>query len=424
MISVADAQALVRAQAAPLPSERVPLALALGRVNAHAVVSAVDLPPFDNSAMDGFALCGAGQTLHSQCEFDVAGELAAGDSTRHVEGDHAWEIMTGAALPAGLDTVVPVEQVEVLARDEQARPLRIRLLAEVPPMQHVRRAGEDIARGQTALPAAQWLGASHLLLLAGLGIGEIDVARRPRVALLCTGRELVDDPAQALQPGQIRNSNASFLRARIIAAGAELAHYETVPDDADAFRAALNRALLADRDVVLSTGAVSMGRYDFVPQVLEGIGARTLFHKVAMRPGKPMLFARLAEGPLYFGLPGNPVSSVVGLRFFVEAALRVMLGLPPERAWSLPLLHHARKKPGFRLHQKARVVLGSDARLGVELLPGQESFKTRPLLAANAWAALPAESCELPAGSLIEVLPLGHEGGIHLGEQRVGEPVA
>lgn len=424
MISVAEAQAIVRAQAAPLPGERVPLTQAIGRVNAHAIVSAVDLPPFDNSAMDGFALCGAGQTLRSGYEFEVAGEQAAGDSARRVDGEHTWEIMTGAALPAGLDTVVPVEQVEILARDANARPLRIRLLADVPPTQHVRRAGEDIARGELALQVAQWLGPSQLLLLAGLGIAEVDVARRPRVALLCTGRELVDDPTQALQPGQIRNSNATFLRARIAAAGAELAHYETVPDDADAFRAALDRALLSDCDVVLSTGAVSMGRYDFVPQVLDGVGATTLFHKVAMRPGKPLLFARLKSGPLYFGLPGNPVSSVVGLRFFVEAALRVMLGLPEERAWSLPLLHDARKKPGFRLHQKARVVLGHDARLGVELLPGQESFKTRPLLAANAWAALPEDLAELPPGTLIDVLPPGHEGGIHLAQASVGEHLA
>lgn len=417
MIAVEDAQAIVRAQCVRLPVERVPVAQAIGRVLAGDVTSPVDLPPFDNSAMDGFALRGGDAPLAAGLEFDVHGEQAAGDGDRAVAGEGAWEIMTGARVPDGLDRVVPVEQVEVLDRRADGRPARVRLDADVPRDQHLRRAGEDIARGALAIPAASWIGVSHLMLLAGLGIDAIDVVRRPRVALLCTGRELVDDPGQPLQPGQIRNSNAPFLRARLPAAGAELAYYETLPDEPAMFDTALTRALDAGADVVLSTGAVSMGRYDFVPQVLTSNGARTLFHKVAMRPGKPLLFARLREGPLFFGLPGNPVSSVVGLRFFVEIALRAMLGLPPERAWRLPLLDEVRKKAGFRLHQKARVRLSPDGRLGVELLKGQESFRTRPLLESTVWAALPAEAEGIPAGSFVDVFAPGHEGGIFLGEQ-------
>jgi molybdopterin molybdotransferase len=255
------------------------------------------------------------------------------------------------------------------------------------------------------------------MLLAGLGIAVVPVVRRPRVAVLCTGRELVDDPARPLGPSEIRNTNAVYLRARLPAAGAELAHYETVTDEPAAFAVALERAVAAGVDIVLSTGAVSMGRYDFVPQVLESAGARVRFHKVAMRPGKPLLFARLAQGPLFFGLPGNPVSTVVGLRFFVEAAIRVMLGLPPERGWHLPLLHEVGKKRGFRLHQKARLQLGPDARIGVELLKGQESFKTRSLMESAVWATLPAEDERLPRGSMIEVFPPGHEAGVFLGSQ-------
>ncbi|HEY4555789.1 MAG TPA: molybdopterin-binding protein, partial [Lysobacter sp.] len=222
-------------------------------------------------------------------------------------------------------------------------------------------------------------------------------------------------PARALAAGEIRNTNAVFLRARLPAAGAALVHYETVADEPGAFSAALQRAVEAGVDIVVSTGAVSMGRYDFVPQVLEAAHARTFFHKVAMRPGKPVLFARLQAGQLFFGLPGNPVSSVVGLRFFVETALRVMLGLPAEQGWRVPLLHEVAKKPGFRLHQKARLRLAPDARLGVELLQGQESFRTRPLLDSTVWAALPAEAAHLPPGTFIDVFALAHEGGITLG---------
>ncbi|WP_147652627.1 gephyrin-like molybdotransferase Glp [Vulcaniibacterium gelatinicum] len=416
MIPVGEAQALVRAQCAPLPVERVALEAALGRVLAADIASPADLPPFDNSAMDGFALRSHGAVVAAGREFAVRGEQAAGDGRQVAAGEGAWEIMTGARVPEGLDAVVPVEQVEVLARDVHGRPARIRLLAEVPPGQHVRRTGEDIARGAPALAAGSRIGPQHVLLAAGLGIAELPVRQRPRVAVLYTGRELVEDPAQPLRPGQIRNASGPYLAARLAAAGAEVVHRESVPDDADAFRAALARALAAGARLVLGTGAVSMGRYDFVPATLSALGAQTLFHKVAMRPGKPLLFARLPDGALYFGLPGNPVSSAVGLRFFVEPALRALLGLPEEQGWRLPLAHEARKKPGFRMHQKARLRLDG-GRVAVELLPGQESFKTRPLLDATAWAVLPAEAAHLPPGSEIEVFPPGHEQGGLFGDR-------
>lgn len=417
MIPFSDAQASIRAACTPVPVEIVPPAAALGRVLAEDISSPVDLPPFDNTAMDGYALHCDGAVITAGSEFTVRGEQAAGDGECRVDGQGAWEIMTGARIPEGLDAVVPVEQVEIVARDEAGRATRIRLMADVAPGQHVRRAGEDIAKGALALAAGSWLAPQHLMLAAGLGIAGLPLRQRPTVALLCTGRELVDDPAQPLQPGQIRNSNGPFLAARLQAAGAAVVLRETVPDDSDAFKAALARALAAGAQMVISTGAVSMGRYDFVPPTLTALGAEILFHKVAMRPGKPLLFARLAGGQLYFGLPGNPVSSAVGLRFFVEAALRVRLGLPDEIPWRLPLLQGARKKAGFRLHQKARLQLAADGRLGVELLKGQESFKTQPLLAATVWAALPAEAADLPAGSPVEIYPLGHERGVHLGVQ-------
>jgi len=417
MIPFEQAQAIVRGQAERLPVETVPLEAALGRVLAADVSSPVDLPPFDNSAMDGFAIRTGGVTLAAGAVFDVHGEQAAGDVDRRVEGTGVWEIMTGARMPAGLDAIVPVENVEVLARDATGRPVRIELKAPLDPGANLRRAGEDIPSGALAVPAGRRIDAPQLMLLAGLGVASVAVVRRPRVGVLCTGRELVDDPMRPLGPGEIRNTNAVFLRARLPAAGADLVHYETVSDEPGAFAAALQRAVAGGVDIVMSTGAVSMGRFDFVPDVLRQGGADLLFHKVAMRPGKPLLFARLPQGPLFFGLPGNPVSSVVGLRFFVETAMRVMLGLPDERGWRLPLLHDVVKKPGFRLHHKARLELGADGCIGVELLKGQESFRTRPLLDSTVWAALPAEAERLSRGSAIDVFAPAHEGGIFLGTQ-------
>lgn len=407
MIGYDEALALIRAQCARLPCERVAAARALGRVLASAIDSGEDLPPFANSAMDGFALRVGSQTLTAGTELDVIGASAAGDAQAAAR-DGAWEIMTGACLPEGMDSVIPVEQVEVLARDAEDRPRRIALRADVTPGQHVRARGEDVARGARVIDAGTCLAAEHLAVLAALGVAEVDVVRRPRVALLNTGRELVDDPRQPLAPGQIRNSNGPLLGARLRAAGAELVAQQVVGDDAQAFVTALDEVLASRADLVLSTGAVSMGRYDFIPDVLRAQGARILFHKVRIRPGKPILLARLAGGALFFGLPGNPVSSVVGLRFFVEPALRALLGMVHERALRVRLANSAGKPVALRRHLKARLHADAQGQLAVQVLGGQESFKLAPLLQANAWVVIDEDAGEVAPGTLVAVYGLGH----------------
>ncbi|GLQ96364.1 molybdopterin molybdotransferase MoeA [Dyella mobilis] len=395
-----DALRIVLAQSTPLPAEHCPIARCLGRVLATPIISTVDLPPFDNSAMDGFALRGDAH-LAADTELEIEGEQAAGDGVARAHRG-AWEIMTGARVPDGLDRVIPVEQTERLGST------RIRLLAEVSAGQNVRHAGSDVHRGENVLAAGTVLAPQHLMLLASLGIAQISVAARPRVAVLCTGRELVDDPAQPLAPGQIRNSNGPFLAARIPLAGAEIVYQETVGDDASAFASAVQRALGAGAEVIISSGAVSMGRYDFVPQALQQLGAETLFHKVAIRPGKPLLFAKLPGGALLFGLPGNPIAVAVGLRFFVEPSLRMMLGLPNETPRRIPLLNAYAKKPRLRFHLKSRLCIDARGQLAIEVLGGQESYRIRPLADADAWAIVPAEIDSLPAGSLVEVYGAGH----------------
>lgn len=401
-----QARALVRDAVRPLGTERVALANADGRVTAAPVISPMDLPPFDNAAMDGFALAHAGE-LDGGFVLDVTGEQAAGDLAS-TAGLGAWEIMTGARVPDGFDTVVPVEDVAVLARHPAGQPSRIALGSAPRRGQHVRLRGQDIAAGDCAVPAGIRVDPSVTMLLGGIGVSELEVRRRPRVALLCTGRELIDTPGAGLASGQIYNTNGPFLARRLALAGAEVIINHTIHDDPAVFRDAVLAAQSAGADMVVSTGAVSMGRYDFVPEVLSGLGASLLFHKVRMRPGKPLLAATLPSGVLCVGLPGNPVSSAVGQRFFVEGALRRMLGMPDERPWRLPLAADVSKKPGFAMLQKASLELDGDGRVRVRLLQGQESFRTRPLLDSRAWAILPEDSELVAAGCLVDVLPLGH----------------
>lgn len=406
MLDVAAAQALIRQRCTPLPSERLPLAQAEGRVGATALRSRCDLPPFANAAMDGYALAWR-ESVTPGAECDVIAEQAAGDGARTADTD-AIAIMTGARMPDGADTVVPVEDATVQARDAEGRALRLRIDRAPQRGQHVRRAGEDIAAGDEAVPAGVRLGPSELMLLRGAGVATVEVVRQPLVALACTGRELVDTPGAPLAAGQIYNTNRAYLESRLREAGAVLHAATTIADDPAVFLAYVRGWMAEGVDIVISTGAVSMGRYDFVLDTLEMLGAQIVFHKLRMRPGKPLLFAVLPNGALFFGLPGNPVSSAVGLRFFVETALRQMLGMAPERPWRLPLAEAVSKKPGFHLFQKAELRLDADGVVRVGLLKGQESFKTRPLLRARVWAGLPAQAESLPAGALIDVHPLCH----------------
>jgi molybdopterin molybdotransferase len=407
MLGIEDAIARVRTASQLLPAERLALADARGRVLAEDVVAPMPLPPFDNSAMDGFALRAQGAAIAPGRTFAVEGEQAAGDAARAARGE-ACEIMTGARMPDGYDSVAPIEDVAVLQRDAAQRATRIRIEREVAPGQHLRRAGEDLAAGALALAAGTVLDPFACMLLDALGSVDVAVRRKPRVAVFATGRELVADPRRKLASGEIRDSNGPYLQARLIEAGADVVRRATLPDDADAFVAAVREALAAGVDIVISTGAVSMGRYDFVPQALATLGAQTVFHKLRMRPGKPQLFATLPHGTLFFGLPGNPISAAVGQRLLVEAALRRMLGMPDETRWRLPLAAELRKKPGNASIQKAGLRLHADGSVRVHPLRGQESFRIAPLRGTHAWILLPEDAEQLAAGTLVEALPPSH----------------
>lgn len=390
-------------------SETVASAEADGRVLAADIVSPAALPRFDNAAMDGFALALRGRALAAGHELPVRGAIAAGVPAGE-GGDGAWEIMTGAALPAGLDTVVPVERVDAIAgQDAEAPPVGIRLREDSAPGANVRRRGEDIGEGERMMSARERLDSARLMLLAALGVTSVPVVRRPRVALIATGRELVD--GDIVDAASIHDSNTPFLRLRLCAAGAEVVMEERVADDPVAFAGALDRVRERGVDLVISTGAVSKGRFDFVPGSLRARGAELLFHGVGIRPGKPLLAARLPEGPLHVGLPGNPASCAVGLRFFVESVLRAMLGLPVERPLRLPLAGPAWRRPGLRTHLHARVTCDARGQLTVHPLPHQESFRLRPFLASQAWLVLPPADGgdgSLAPGEPVTVYPPGH----------------
>ncbi|MGR4877707.1 molybdopterin molybdotransferase MoeA [Pseudoxanthomonas sp. LARHCG66] len=405
MIGYHEALARMREGARLLAVQQVALAAATGRVLGRDVVSGIALPPFDNAAMDGVALASGAQPQAAGSEWELAARIGAGDMPRD-DAASAWEIMTGAPLPARADIVVPVERIEALAVRDAGAP-RIRLLAQAEPGANIRRRGEDVPAGCVVLKQGTFVGDAQMLLLAGLGIDRVDVARRPRVAVLATGRELVAQ-GQPLPPGGIHDATSPYLAAALATAGAEAVRVVRVGDEVADFQAALDTALADGVDLVLSTGAVSKGHYDFIPSALDARGAERRFHGVALRPGKPVFCARLREGPLCVGLPGNPLSTAVGFRFLVEPLLRAWLGMSVEQECRLPLATACSKRAGLHAAFHATLRCDEEGCMRVHVGAEQASFRLLPFSQSSAWITLPAEAEHVEAGTRVQVHGYSH----------------
>ncbi len=315
MISIHDAVDAVLAAARPLSDEEVPLLQALGRAAAGRIVSPEQVPTFANAAMDGFAVAGA-ELEAGRREFRVAVDIPAGRFVGEAVGPgDAARIMTGAPLPPGGDTVVQVEHTTV-----SGDAVTVETAPETGA--NVRPAGEDVAEGDVLFEQGAALGAAEVGLLAAVGIERVRVVRRPRVAILATGSELI--PAgRPLQPGQIRNSNSFTAYGQAVAAGADPILLGIARDDPDETRRLLAAAL--ENDVVVTSGGVSVGDYDFVKQVQEELGVQRRFWGIATKPGKPLAFGTHGD-TLVFGVPGNPVAAMVSFEMYVRPAILALQG--------------------------------------------------------------------------------------------------
>lgn len=388
-LSVAEALEAVLEEARPLGAETVAAADALGRVLAEPVASSRDLPPADNSAMDGYALRARDATA-APVVLSVAGEVAAGEvAGGSLEPGQAVRIFTGAPIPPGADCVVRQE-------DTQREGDRVRLLRAPELGEHVRRAGEDVAAGESVLEPGSVLGAAHLGMLASLGRTVVSVRRRPRVAILSGGDELVE-PDGDVSGGRIVASNSYSLAAQCRQAGAESFYLGIARDDPADLEQRLRAALGAD--VLVSSAGVSVGDRDHVRPVLEKLGCAMRFWGVLMKPGFPLVFGRFDPGPLVFGLPGNPVSAMVTFEQFVRPALLTLQGYtrrfrPRVRA----RLTETLRKPAGRLHF-VRVEL---ERCGDEIRArptgNQSSGVLRSMTRAHGLLVFPADATELSEG--------------------------
>jgi molybdopterin molybdotransferase len=404
MLTFEEARARVLAGAGRLGAESVDLGGAEGRVLAEALVADRPLPPFDGSAMDGYAVRTADFAGEPPFRLPVGTEESrAGRPAPPLTPGVACRIFTGAELPRGADAVVMQEEV---TRDGTAA-----LFASRPRRgAHVRAAGEDLRPGTVAIAEGTRLHAGHLALAASLDRGGLSVARRPRVTIICTGDELRAPGAPAAGPAGIPESNGVALAAMVRQAGGAPRLAPSVGDDLAATAAALDHAL-ADADLVLTVGGVSVGDHDVVRPALERLGVALDFHKVAIKPGKPLTFGARRRGDALgrvLGLPGNPASALTTFALYGAPLVRALQG----DAAPLPLLLPARLGAGVR-HKPGRlefvrVVLGREGReLVAAPLANQASGASTSMGWADALALVPLEAEDLPAGAPVEVLRLG-----------------
>jgi molybdopterin molybdotransferase len=391
---VAEHEGRVRALLAPLrtrDAETIPLHAALGRVLATSVASPIDLPPFRNSQMDGFAV--RASDIAPGVALPIAGEVAAAaGSPPPLAAGTAVRIMTGAPVPAGADAVVPVEDT-VTSPDST-----VTIASAWQRGSYIREVGSDLRAGAELLPGGLRLASRHLAALAAAGLTDVAVRSRVRVAVISTGSELVA-PGEPLGPGQISDSNGTALVAAAREVGAEVVLEGRVVDDREAFEALLEAAVAADAELVMTSGGISQGEYEVVRETLEPLGAHV--DVLAMQPGGPQAIASFQGIPVIC-FPGNPVSSQLSFLLFVEPILREVAGLPDRIRVTRVLESAVTSVAGKRQFLRGRAL--PDGR--VETLGGPSSHLVAALAAADVLLDIPEDAAELAAGATVETWEL------------------
>jgi len=387
-----------------IKNEKIASNKALYRISAKDVFSSVNYPSSNNTAFDGFAVNSKETRLLSNNniqKFKILKSLAAGDNPniKKIPNFSVIEVMTGAIIQKPFDTIIPIEKIKYFP--SKLNPKYIILKKKIKKNQFIRPAGSDFKIGNKVIKKGELINPSHILALKTLGINKILVKKKPNIIFYPTGKELSD--RKKIPNWKIRNSNSAYLDSFIKNLPINFIEKKILRDqDLNLFKKEIKKNIKLNSDIIITSGAVSAGKFDFIPKIIEQFKLKSFFKGVAIRPGKPLLFAKFKNNMIIFGLPGNPISTVACFRFFVLPLLFISLGFVPEKPIIAKLKNNFSKKKQFTRFTKGRLIFSKKGIVEFEVYKGQESYKINPFTKSNAWGVFKEGISKFKKGTYIE----------------------
>ncbi len=401
MINYNQATAILNKAKIKISDEIINTTDSLNRISALNIKSQSNHPADNNAAFDGFAVRSKDTKNFSQ-KFRIIGSIAAGNKPfkKKIKKFDAVEIMTGGIIPQGFDTIIPIEQIVFLPNKKN--PQYILVNKKIKQNEHVRFLGSDYKKNDLIIKKGTIINSTHILALKTLGISKIKVKRKPNILFFSTGNEISNK--DNIPNWQVRNSNSHYIKSLENNFLFNFINGNILKDDHEhLFKKQIKKMLNSKIDMIITSGAVSAGKFDFVPSVINSFKLSNYFKGVAIRPGKPVLFAKIqGKQKVIFGLPGNPISSAACFRFFVHPFLMNSLGASPEKPIKAILKNSFQKKKDFTRFIKSKITTTQNGKLELEVLQGQESFRIRSFVNSNIWAVFPSGKSTFKKGDLVD----------------------
>jgi len=405
MIKYTKAQKILLKSKIKIQNEIIFTKDSLNRVAAQNVFSPTNYPAGNNTAFDGYAINSKetiGLTRKKIKKFKILKTIAAGDNPKikNVKKYCSVEIMTGALIPKHFDTIIPIEKINYYP--DKKNPKFILIEKRITKNNHVRFAGSDYKKGEKILSAGEIINSSHILAFKSLGVERVVVKKKPKIVFYSTGNEI--SKKNNIPNWKIRNSNSHYIKSLSNNLYFEIVDGGILRDKDDKlFNKLIHKNFKSKYDIIITNGAVSAGKFDFVPKIIKNFKLSNYFKDVAIRPGKPIMFAKFKnKNQSFFGLPGNPISSAACFKFFVYPYLRLILGMKKEKSFKAKLKNSYSKKKNFTRFLKSKVFINSKGTLQVKVLKGQESFRIKSFTESNAWALFKSGKSTFKKGQLIE----------------------
>ena len=411
MITYQEAISLIDKVSLELPNEKISILNSVSRVCTEDVLSPSNNPSSNNTAFDGFAVIAKeteGLSSQKTKRFKILRTIAAGDEPKinNYEKNSAVEVMTGGLVPKPFDTIIAVEKAKYFPTKE--KPTHIIVNEEVKQFSYIRFAGEDYNLKDVVIKKGELIQPKHIMAFTTLGIKDVQVKKQPKIIFFGTGSEIADYKDTKVSSWKVRNSNNHYFTSFGKSLYFKIIDGGIIKDnESDKLKQALNEALNSDTDIFVTSGAISAGKFDFIPKLVKELGFKTHFKGVAIKPGRPIMLSKFTQKEkLFFGLPGNPISCAAGFRFFIYPLIRNSLGMPKEKKFKAKLINEYSKQEKFTHFARSLMAINDQGLIELEVLQGQQSNRIKSFVQANCWGIFSEDKEKFKSGDFIDWMPL------------------